>query len=165
VVEDHHRVAAGGRPGDLHGVLDGLRARVEQRALLGVAPGRQLRERRADVDVPVVRRDHEAGVGERADLVPDVAHHGVGRVADRGHRDPGAEVDQRVAVDVDEDTAAGRDDEHRQHRADAVGDVGLLAVQAGQRLGTGDLGHEAAFLGKGRAAGHGATSCSPHGLP
>ena len=42
-------------------------------------------------------------------------------------RDAGAEVDQRVAVGVEEDAAAGGLDEHRQRGADAVGDVLLLA--------------------------------------
>ena len=68
----------------------------------------ELGQRLADVDVAVVRRDHEAGVGERARPAPAPgADHRAARVADAGHRDAGAEVDQRVAVDVDEHAAAG----------------------------------------------------------
>jgi hypothetical protein len=148
VVEDRHRVASGGHARDLHGVLDGLGARVEQGALLRVVAGGELGERGAHVHVAVVRRDHEAGVGERLDLRGDVPDHRRCRVADRGHGDAGPEVDQRVPVHVDEDAAPGRDHEHRQHRADAVRDVRLLAVQALQRAGARDLGDEAALLGE-----------------
>ena len=69
VVEHAHRVAAGRDPGDLDGVLDGLGAGVEQRALLGVVARGQLGEGLAHLDVAGVRRDHEAGVGEGRDLV------------------------------------------------------------------------------------------------
>ena len=69
VVEDRHRVAAGRHAGDLDGVLDRLGAGVEERGLLGVLARGQLGELLADVDVAVVRRDHEAGVGEGGDLL------------------------------------------------------------------------------------------------
>ena len=73
VVEDDHRVAAGVRAGDLDRVLDRLGAGVEQGGLLRVVAGRQLGERLAHLDVPLVRRDHEAGVGECRHLVGDPA--------------------------------------------------------------------------------------------
>ena len=115
--------------------------------------GGQLGERLAHLDVAVVRRDHEAGVRERRDLLLHAADDRGRGVADRDHRDAGAEVDQRVAVDVDEHAAAGGVDEDRQRRADPVGDVRLLAVEPLERAGAGDLGDEAALLGQGRAAG------------
>ena len=51
------------------------------------------------------------------------------RVADAGHGDAGAEVDERVAVDVDEHAAAGRRGEDRHGRADAGGDGLRLALE------------------------------------
>ena len=78
-----------------------------------------------------------------------------GGVADGDDGDARAEVDQGVAVDVDEDAAAGRLDEHRQHVADPVGDEGLLPGEAGGRLGAGDLGDEATLLGERGTTGRG----------
>jgi hypothetical protein len=43
------------------------------------------------------------------------------RAAYRDHGYPGTEVDEGVAVGVDDDTAARVRDEHRQHSADAAG--------------------------------------------
>jgi hypothetical protein len=91
----------------------------------------------AHVHVAVVGRDHEAGVGERRDLLLHPADHRGCGVADADHRDPGAQVDQRVAVHVDEDAAAGRDHEHREHGADAVGDMRPLALQPASDSGPG----------------------------
>ena len=76
---------------------------------LSWSPGVSAVELLAHGDVALVRRDHEAGVGERRDLLLHVAR--------RRRRallptlvdgDAGAEVDERVAVGVDEDAAAGR---------------------------------------------------------
>ena len=71
VVERDDGLPPGGRAGDLDGVLDGLGAGVEQRRALLVVAGRQRVELLADGDVALVRRDHEARVRERGDLVLD----------------------------------------------------------------------------------------------
>ena len=158
VVEDHHRVAAGGGPGDLDRVLDRLGAGVEQGRLLGVVARASARPRAAHtVHVPLVRRDHEAGVGERGDLLGHPAYDLGCGVADAHDGDAGGHVDQRVAVDVDDDAAAGGRDEHGQGGADAVGDTLLLAIQqlAGQRAR--DLGStRRRFWGRSGASGDGA---------
>jgi hypothetical protein len=162
VVEDGHGGPAGVGSGDLHGVLDGLSAGVEQRRLLRVVAGRQLRELLADVDVPVVRRHHETGVGEGAHLLGDpVDHLGCG-VADAGDRDPRRQVDQRVAVDVDDHAAAGRGDEDRQRGADAGRHVLPAAGQRRQRDRPGDVGDEVPPLREARPAGGPAVCCSAH---
>ena len=94
VVEDDDGVAAGVRASDLDGVLDRLGAGVEQHGLLGMVAGRQLGQQLADLDVRLVRGDHEAGVGELRDLLLHPADD-LGRgVADAGHRDAGRHVDQ-----------------------------------------------------------------------
>jgi hypothetical protein len=54
-------------------------------------------------DVAVVGRDHEAGVGERGDLLGDGVDDALVAIADGGHGDAGAEVDELVAVDVAQD--------------------------------------------------------------
>ena len=64
VVERDDGLLAGVVAGDLDRVLDGLGARVEQGAALGVVAGREAVERLGHLDVGVVRRDREAGVRE-----------------------------------------------------------------------------------------------------
>src|SRR6185312_10552481 len=64
VIESDHRLLAGVAARDLHGVLHRLGARVEQGAALLVVAGRQPIEGLRDLDVGVVGRDGEAGVGE-----------------------------------------------------------------------------------------------------
>jgi DNA-binding CsgD family transcriptional regulator len=115
VVERHDRGPAGGVPRDLDRVLYRLGARVEQRRPLLVVAGGAAGEFLAHLDVLLVRGHHETGVRERRHLAPHPVDHRGGRVPDRGDRDPGAEVDQRVAVDVQDHAAAGRGREYR-HR-------------------------------------------------
>ena len=152
VVEDHDRVPAGGVPGDLDGVLDRLGTGVEQRGPLLVCARRQPVELLAHLDVALVRRHHEAGVGELGDLLDHPADDLVGAVADRGDGDAGAEVDERVAVDVDDDAAARRGHEDRQDVAQAAGNAPLTALEQLTGHRAGDLGDEIAVLGQGRAA-------------
>ena len=138
VVEGDDRRAAGGVAGDLHGVLDGLGAGVEQRRALLVVAGGQLVELLADLHVLVVRRDHEAGVREGGDLLGDGVDDPLVAVADRRHGDAGAEVDELVAVGVAHDAARPLGDVHRQPGADAGGDRGRLARLEGLRGRAGD---------------------------
>jgi hypothetical protein len=102
VIEHHDRLAAGGVPGDLHRVLDRFGAGVEQRRPLLESPGSQLVELLADGYVGLVRRDHEAGVGEPLDLGVYRVHHQGCAVADAGDGDARGEVDPLAAVDVGE---------------------------------------------------------------
>ncbi len=67
-------------------------------------------------------------------------------VAHRDHGDPGTEVDEGVAVGVDDDAAAGVRDEHRQHGADPAGHRALAPGLQLTRDGSGDLGDEVAAL-------------------
>ena len=153
VLEHHDGVALGVDAGDLDRVLEGLGAGVEQRRLLGEVTGGEPVERLAHLDVALVRRDHEAGVREGGHLVLDVADHVVGGVADADHGDAGAEVDEGVAVDVDEHPAARPLDEHRQRRAEPAGDRGVAALEQLDGARPRDRGDDAAFLGERGAAG------------
>ena len=162
VVEDDDRLPPGVGAGDLHRVLDGLGTGVEQRRALLVVARRQPVERLAHVDVALVRRDHEAGVGEAGDLLLHPGDHGVGRVADVDHRDARAEVDQRVAVDVDEHAAARPLDEDGQRRADAARDrcvrrAGDQLVERGRgsRSRGGAPGGRARRVGRSSGVSHG----------
>jgi hypothetical protein len=140
VVEHHDGLPAGDVPGDLDGVLHGLRAGVEQHRALLVRPRRQRVELLAHLQVALVRRDHEAGVAEPVDLrVHGLGHRGC-RVADVRHGDAGAEVDELVAVHVDQQAVVGGVDVDRQRRADTGGDGRLAARLEFQRFGTGDRG-------------------------
>jgi hypothetical protein len=85
-------------------------------------------------------------VGEPADLVDDALHHRVGGVADVDHRDARPEVDERVAVDVDDHPTAGGLDEDGQCDAEAAGHAGGLAGEEGVRAGPGYGGDEPTFL-------------------
>ena len=162
VVEDDDRVAAGVVAGDLDGVLDGLGAGVEERGPLLVVARGQLGELLADLDVLLVGRDHEAGVGEVGDLSLHRLDHPRRGVADRGDGDARAEVDQLVAVDVAQDAAAGLLDVDRQRRADAGRDRGDLAGLQRLRARAGDLGGEDPFLAMSVMS---VVSSRPHGDP
>src|SRR5229473_3045185 len=102
VVERDDRRPAGGVPGDLDGVLHRFRPGVEQRGALVVVTGGPPGELLADRHVLLVRGDHETGVGEPLGLLTDSGRDAGRAVAHRRHRDPRAEVDQGVAVDVDQ---------------------------------------------------------------
>ena len=86
VVEDDDGLPAGGVPGDLDRVLHGLGAGVEQRRALVVRAGRQPAEFLADLDVALVRRDHEAGMGEPRHLLGDPRDLPAGRRCPRRSR-------------------------------------------------------------------------------
>ena len=148
VVEDDDRGAAGVGAGDLDGVLHRLGAGVEQRRLLLVVAGGDPRQRLAHGDVALVGRDHEAGVREALDLLVHRGDDALGGVADVDHGDAGAEVDEGVAVDVDDDGAAGRLHEDRQGRADGAGDGRRAPLEQRARPRSGDLGDEPALLGQ-----------------
>ena len=86
------------------------------------------------------------------------------RVAERRDGDARAEVDERVAVGVDDDAAAGGDGVDRRGVADARGDGSGLAGEQLLRARTGDAGDQATLLRQGRAAerrcGDGVGACS-----
>ena len=166
VVERDHRLPTGVRAGDLDGVLDGLGAGVEEHGALVVVARGQLVEPLGHRDVPLVGRDHEAGVGEGRDLLLHRRDDPRGARADRGDRDARAEVDEHVAVDVLDDAAVRADGVHRHHRADAGGDRGGLAGGELARARAGELGDEAARPGGGTSpAVAGRCSVLVMGLP
>ena len=142
VVEGDDPIATRGVAGDLDGVLHGLGTRVEQRRALLVIAGGAGVQLLADGHVLLVGTDHEAGVGELGDLVT----HGVDDrrvgVSDADDGDTGAEVDERVAIDVDEDRPLGAVDVEREHRADAGRDGGLATGVELLRPRAGQVGHD-----------------------
>ena len=159
VVERDDGLPAGELAGDLDRVLDGLGAGVEQRALLLVVAGRDAVERLGDGDVRLVRRDHEARVGELGDLRLHGRDDAGVRVADGRDGDAGAEVDERVAVGIDDHASPGRDGRDGNRVADAGGDRGGLAGEKLLRTGARQLGDEAALLReRGPAEGGGVQS-------
>ena len=70
---------------------------------------------------------------------------GVGRTY-AGHRDAGGEVDDVVAVDVDDDPAAGVVDEDRHRHAEPVGELFAAKLLKLLRLGSGDSCDQLASL-------------------
>ena len=70
-VEDDDARPAGRRARDLDGVLDRLGARVEEERLGRGVAGPELVEPAAEVDVRLVRPDHEALVEVAVDLLVD----------------------------------------------------------------------------------------------
>jgi len=137
VVEGDNRLPAGVGARDLHGVLHRLGSGVEQRRSLLVRTRSEPRQLLADRDVALIRRDHEAAVGELADLLADVVHHRRGCIADTDHRDAGAEVDERVVVDVNEHPTACAGDVDGQRGTHAAGHGGraTLVELSGPRAG------------------------------
>ncbi|GAA3099715.1 hypothetical protein GCM10010530_25150 [Kribbella aluminosa] len=67
-------------------------------------------------------------MGEAIQLIADPLDHLRRPGADTRHRDATREVDEMVAVDIDEDTAVGPLDEHRQGAAEPRWEM-LLAVR------------------------------------
>ena len=152
VVERDNGLAARELARDLDRVLHGLRARVEQRGLLGVVARGEAVERLRHGHVALVRRDHEARVREGGGLsLHGLDHLGVG-VANARHGDARAKVDERVAVRVDDDAAASGDGRDRHGVRNAGGDGGGLALKQGARSRPRNLGDEGANLGQRRAA-------------
>ena len=108
VVEDDDGRAAGGDARDLDRVLDRLRAGVDEDApLLAFAARRELGEPAADLDVGLVRADHEALVQVAVDLLVDRSDRGREVVAGVLAADPAGEVDVAAAVDVPDPGALG----------------------------------------------------------
>ncbi len=107
VVEHDDRLPPGRLASDLDSVLHRFGARVEQRRPLLEVARRQRVELLADVDVHLVRGDHEARVGEQLDLALHGFDHTRRGVADAGDRDAGREVDPLTTVDIGQ-RAAGR---------------------------------------------------------
>jgi len=134
VVEDDDGRPTRGAARDLDGVLDRLRAGVdEDTALLASRAGRQLGEAAAHLDVRLVRPDHEALVQVAVDLV-------VYRSDDRGEAVAGVlaadaprEVHVAATVDVP-DPRSLRACDHDRSRDDPAGDVGRPLVQHPLRL-------------------------------
>ena len=121
VVEHDHRGTPGGRPRDLHGVLDRFGTGVhEQRLRLdaGLRPG--LVEEPADLDVRLVHPDHEALVEIAVDLLVDRSR--CEAVAGVLAPEPAGEVDVLATVDVPDPCAFGSRDDERC-RCDSARDV------------------------------------------
>src|SRR5207247_6225354 len=125
---------------DLDRSLVRLRPAVRKKHLLGVLAGGELREplREAGLDVVVEVRPRE--MGELSDLLPDRLDHPLVAVPDVHDRDPAAEVDVGVPVDVLDHGALGplRDDRgglraRREEPSVPFDDVSRL------RSGRGDL--------------------------
>src|SRR5258707_10432802 len=139
-------------PGDLDGVLDRLGPRVEESRPLVMRAGCDPVQFLAYLYIALVGHHHEAGMSEVGDLFGDPADDKLGTVADGGDRDARAEVDQRVAVGVDEYPAARRGHEDGQHMAQAPGDAALAALEQLAGDGARDLSYQMALLDQGRAA-------------
>ena len=134
VVEHDDRGPAGRGARDLDRVLDRLGAGVdEERALLALAAGRELGEAAADLDIGLVRADHEALVEVEVDLLVDRGDRGRIVVPEVVAADPAGEVDVAAPVDVlDPRAERARDDEPRSR--DPAGHVArALREDAGGR--------------------------------
>jgi len=100
VRERHDAGTLGVGAGDLDGVLDGLGAGVGQEGLLRGRAGSQGVEPLGQLDVGGVHADREAEMLELLDLALDGFDHARMRVAEVHDRDPRAEVQVALAVDV-----------------------------------------------------------------
>ena len=166
VIERDDRVASRRQPGDLDRVFDGLGARIEQHGALLEVAGGDLVELLGDGNVALVRRHHEAGVREVRGLLGDCRRDGGVARADGCDGDSGAEVDQRVAVDVDDHSAVGVGREDGNAGADARGDGTQSALPDLPRAWAGQFADQLPLLGQPvddvGCCGHG-HQCSPAG--
>jgi hypothetical protein len=146
VIEDHHVGAAGHDSRDLDGVLHGLSARGEQHGAFRVCARGECVEALGHVDIAVVLGHQKAGVGEAGDLLLHPRHNVGSAGADAGDGDAGGQVDEVVAVDVDDDATAGPCHEDRHSRAEAAGQSFVAALLQCPRQRAGELGDELAAL-------------------
>jgi hypothetical protein len=146
VVHDHDRLSLREVPRDLDGVHHRLCPRVdEHRPVLFVA-GDQFVQPLGNRHVRLVQRHVETRVGETTQLLPSRLDHGRRAVARVEHGQPGAQVDQAVAVDVPDDPAEGGVDEDGYGAEDPAGDGLQAPFEQLLRSGPGNLGDEAPFL-------------------
>jgi hypothetical protein len=146
VSEHDHRRATGCRTSDLDRVLDRFRTGREQRRPLRVVTRGKPVQRGGYVDESLVLRDQEARVGEALGLLRNTSDDGrVGR-SDGRHRDPGREVDDVIAIDIDEDAASGSLDEDRHRDAQTAGKFRSALHLQLLRHGTWDAGGKDAAL-------------------
>ncbi len=74
-----------------------------------------------------------------SNLLADRLNEGWHRVTDAGDRDARADVEQLVAVDVDEDRSLGALDVHRESDRETGAHDGLATLVKGLRLGPGHI--------------------------
>ena len=122
---------------------------LTQHGLLREVAGGVLGEQFGDAHVLLVRRDREERVHDVAELPLRRRDDGVVGVADRRDADAGAEVDELVAVDVDDDGAVGALDDRPAERDETpADDAASRRSLQGHRLRSGDRGDDAPLLGR-----------------
>jgi hypothetical protein len=147
VVERDDRMAAGDGAGDLDGVLDGLGARVHEEGSALEVAGHELVQALRQLDVALVRRHLEARVGEARRLLGNRRGHERSARADIEDSDAGAEVDERIAVHIDDDAAAGALGKDGHRAADGGRHGRLPTLHEGPRTRPGNFGDELSSLG------------------
>ena len=163
VVEGNDRRTAGGQPRHLDRVLHGLGAGVEQCGALVVIAGSQGVEELGDLHVSLVGRHHETGVGEVSRLVGDGGGDGGVGGAHGGDRDTRPEVDEGVAVGVDDHATIGINGVDGRGRADPGGYRRATALGQGTGTRPRQGRHDVALLCEAVGdVGHG-TSCRRSG--
>jgi hypothetical protein len=144
--EHDYRRATGRRTSDLDRVLDRLRASREQRRPLRVVARGKPVEGGGYGDDSLVLSDQEARVGEALSLLsnaPDNARFGC---TDACHSDPRCEVDDVIAVDIDQDAAPSSLDEDRHGDAQTAGELSSALRLQLLRLRAWDAGGQDATL-------------------
>ena len=131
---------------DLHGVFYRFGTGVKQCRTLGVITGRESVQRFTHFDVSLIGRDHEARVREQGDLILHAGYDlGIG-VTHRCHGDSRAQVDQVVAIDINQDSASCSFNKDGQGGADSAGHSSGSALHERIRLGAWNSGNDPSFL-------------------
>ena len=123
VFETHDRRTLGVGARDLHRVLDGLGAGVQEKRLLGEIAGREPVHGFGQRDVVLVRRDLRAGVQEAINLLVNCGGHRGIAMSHIEAPDASGEIDEGVAIDV------------FQQRAFRPGDIDRRGVREAARNG------------------------------
>ena len=116
MVENRNTGATGELAGNLDGVLDGLGARVEKNRLLREVSRGVLSKKFTEANVRFVSRDLEKSVRHALGLLECGLDDGIIGVTDGRHTDTSTEVDDVVAVNVNENRSLCPFDVHGEGR-------------------------------------------------
>ena len=113
---------------DFHSILNSFCAGIHQDGFFRKITGSVTGEQFTDLDVGLVARHREQGMGDFGGLLSDGVHHGVVGVADGHHTDTPSQIQELIAIYIDNDRVVSVGGIHRESRGHSTGH-GRLATR------------------------------------